>query len=246
MRTIQKILFICTLVTAAFLVSGCTETLSDEEPESISLNDIADIDWHWSALIETEPASQSVVPYPENYIITFAEDGTYSIKADCNRGSGNFILDGNELTLNPGPITLAYCGPESLDTQYLALLSNVTSISLDNDQLVLNLGENGDRMIFVKQSDETEPLLSFNGTISSFEEGDPYPMILLESEEINSSGFTQGIKFVISEDTVVVDPNGGLFDAKDLREGMELMVFAGPAMTRSIPPIGQAKVIRMV
>ncbi|WP_319507545.1 hypothetical protein [uncultured Methanolobus sp.] len=71
-------------------------------------------------------------------------------------------------------------------------------------------------------------------------------MFLLESEEINSSGHTKRIKFVISEETVIVDPNGGLFDAENLKEGMELRVFFSPTLTQSIPPIGQAKLIRLI
>ncbi len=263
MQTIRKILtllFICTLVTAALLVSGCTETVNDEEDmndeemeyESVSLDDISEIEWQWSGLIETEPASQSVVPHPESYTISFAQDGTYSIKADCNVGSGSYTLEGNELTLAPGPMTLAYCGPDSLDNQYLSLLNNVTNISMDNNQLVLGIGETGDRILFVQReeltdsNEESESLSIFNGTISSLEDGTSYQMFLLESEEISILGYTRGIKFVISEETVIVDPNGSLFDAEDLKEGMELRVFFSPTLTKSIPPIGQAKLIRLI
>ncbi len=263
MRTIQKImtlLFICTLVTAALLVSGCTETVNDTEDideeemesETIPLNEIIEIEWQWSQLEETEPFSQSVVQNPGSYTISFAKDGTYSIKADCNGGSGSYTLEGNELTLAPGPITLAYCGPDSMDDQYLALLSNVTTASITKDQLVLGIGENGGRMIFVQGEEHTdnnkgsEPLSIFNGTISSLEDGDPYPMFLLEGEEISSSGHSEGIKFLISEETVIVDPNGGLFDADNLKEGMEVRVFFGPALTKSIPPVGQAELIRLI
>ncbi|WP_319507450.1 META domain-containing protein [uncultured Methanolobus sp.] len=257
-RKILTLLFICVLATATLLVSGCTETVDDsgdmnnEEmgTEIISINDVANIEWQWSGLIETEPASQSVVPDPQSYTIVFNPDETYSIKADCNVGSGSYTLEGSDLTLLPGPMTLAYCGSDSLDTQYLSLLSNVTTVSMDNDQLVLGIGKNGDRMLFVKEeissdSNEESETLSFNGTISSLEDGDSYPMFLLESEEISSSGYTEGIKFVISEETVIVDPNGGLFDSENLKEGMNVRVFFGPALTRSIPPIGQAELIQM-
>ncbi len=256
MRNIQKImtlLFICTLVTATLLVSGCTENAPDTEDgksEIISLNDIVDTEWQWSGLIESEPAIQSVVPDPESYTITFADDGTYSIKADCNRGSGTYTLNNNELTLISGPITLAYCGSESLDSQYLSLLRNVTIVSMDNDQLILGIGNYDDRMIFVKYeslSDEkdSEALSSLNGTISSMEDGDSYPLFLLESEEIRNSGFAKGIKFVVSEETIILEPNGGLFDIDNVKEGMKVRVFYSPMLTKSIPPIGQATLIQL-
>ncbi|WP_340819226.1 META domain-containing protein [Methanolobus sp. WCC4] len=263
MQTIRKILallIIFTFITVTLLVSGCTETVDDKEDmgneemeiENISISDITDVEWQWSGLIETEPASQSVVPDQENYTLVFEADGTYSIKADCNVGSGSYTLEGSDLALLPGPMTLAYCGSESLDVQYLSLLSSVTTVTMDDEQLVLGIGDNDGRMLFAKaegstdNNESSESLNIVNGTISSLEDGDSYPIILLESEEISNLGYTKGIKFVISEETVIVDPNGGLFDAKNLKEGMNVRVFFGPALARSIPPIGQAELIRMI
>ncbi len=143
----------CTLIAVGWIgtdnENDIVETEQDEETV-VSIDEIIDIEWQWSGLTETLPASQSVVPDPENYTLFLKSDEAYSIKADCNLGSGSYTLDGNELTLAPGPITLAYCGPDSLDSQYLSLLSNVTTVSMENDQLVLGIGENGDRMLFVK------------------------------------------------------------------------------------------------
>jgi len=140
MRNLQKIvslILILALVTGALLVSGCTEVAGEVEEEQIdneqivsetvSFNDIIDTKWQWWGLVETEPASQSVVSDPESYTIVFLSDGTYSIKADCNVGSGGYVLNGTDLVLNPGPITCAYCGPESQDGTYLALLEDVCS-----------------------------------------------------------------------------------------------------------------------
>ena len=153
-----SIFIIFALLACTLIAVGCigTDTENDiveneqNEENIISLDEIIDIEWQWSGLTETLPASQSVVPDPENYTLAFKSDGAYSIKADCNLGSGGYTLDGNELTLAPGLITLAYCGPDSLDSQYLSLLSNVTTVSMENNQLVLGIGENGDRMLFVK------------------------------------------------------------------------------------------------
>ncbi|WP_052402639.1 META domain-containing protein [Methanococcoides methylutens] len=157
-KKLLSIFIIFAVLTCTLIAVGCTEAdngndivdTEKEEENIVSPDEIIDIEWQWSGLIETEPASQSVVPDPENYTLTLRSDGTYSIKADCNIGSGSYKLEGNNLTLAPGPITLAYCGPDSLDSQYLSLLSNVTNVSMDDDQLVLGIGENGDRMLFVK------------------------------------------------------------------------------------------------
>jgi len=156
----HKLLYVVIIFTMLICTSfalGCTEADDDasavgeqDETEMISLDEITNIKWQWSGSTEVSPASQSVVPDPENYTLVFWPDGTYAIKADCNLGSGGYTLEGNDLTLAPGPITLAYCGPDSLDNQYLSLLSNVTSVSMNNDHLVLGIGDNGDRMLFAK------------------------------------------------------------------------------------------------
>src|SRR6187397_2445241 len=73
---------------------------------SSSKSDITGIVWQWSAMQETVPASQSVVPDPQNYTITFNDDGSAAIKADCNSVTGNYKLDGTNLTITLGASTL--------------------------------------------------------------------------------------------------------------------------------------------
>ncbi|AKB25062.1 hypothetical protein MSMTP_1593 [Methanosarcina sp. MTP4] len=122
--------------------------ITPSEPEIISVDDITSIEWQWTGLLETDPVAQSVVPDPENYTLSLFPDGTYSIKADCNRGSGSYTLEGNTLTLGPGPMTLAACGPDSLYDQYVTLLFNVKSVAMENGQLIVYSGDNGDKMFF--------------------------------------------------------------------------------------------------
>jgi heat shock protein HslJ len=45
-------------------------------------------------------------------------------------------------------MTLVACGEESLDSEYLASLANVTSASIEDGQLILYLEEQENRMIF--------------------------------------------------------------------------------------------------
>jgi heat shock protein HslJ len=117
-------------------------------PSPVSPDQIVDITWQWAELIETEPASQSLVADPENYTLVFRSDGTYALKADCNVGSGAYTLEGNNLKLEPGPMTLAECGPESLFDLYLTTLGNVDSLSVEDGRLVLHLRGNAGNMVF--------------------------------------------------------------------------------------------------
>jgi heat shock protein HslJ len=104
--------------------------------------------WQWTAMQETAPAHQSVVPDPQNYTITFNADGTAAIKADCNNVTATYITSGSSLTLTLGASTLMYCGDASQDTLYLASLGKVSSYAIENGQLQLIFPNDGGKMDF--------------------------------------------------------------------------------------------------
>jgi heat shock protein HslJ len=112
---------------------------------------IAGVEWQWSGLVETEPAAQSVVPHPENYTLVFQPDGALDVKADCNMVGGSYTLEGNALTIELGPSTMAYCGEQSSDQQYLDLLGRVSSYTVENERLMLNLRDGAGKMMFDRQ-----------------------------------------------------------------------------------------------
>ena len=96
--------------------------------------------WQWTASTTQAPASQSVVPDPENYTIQFNADGSFNAKADCNQVNGTYTSSGSSLTIVPGPSTMAFCGEESLDALYIAGLGSTTSYAIANNQLTLTQG----------------------------------------------------------------------------------------------------------
>lgn len=136
-KYIQMIILILLI---SVLIVACGNQQSDRS--------ITNTTWQWAELIETEPASQSIVPNPENYTLLLSSDGNVSIKADCNMVSGSYSLDDNLLTIELGASTMAFCGEESLDQQYLKLLTNVESYTIDNGRLVLELADGAGRMTF--------------------------------------------------------------------------------------------------
>jgi heat shock protein HslJ len=99
--------------------------------------------WQWTASTTVAPASQSVVPDPENYTITFNTDGTFSAKADCNQVAGTYTVNGSELTIAAGPSTLAFCPEESLDVLYLEGLANTVTYSVTGEEMTLTLADDG-------------------------------------------------------------------------------------------------------
>ena len=113
-----------------------------------TIQTITDINWQWSEMAEKEPASQSLVPNPENYTLLLSSDGSLNIKADCNMVQGSYTLDGSALTIELGPSTMAFCGEESLDYLFLGLLGNVESFAVEDGQLILELKDSAGRMNF--------------------------------------------------------------------------------------------------
>jgi heat shock protein HslJ len=111
--------------------------------------EVTGIQWQWAELTETEPASQSVVPDPENYVLVLNADGSANLKADCNQVQWTYTLEGATLTFNTlGPSTLAYCGDDSLDQLFLGKLGMGGTARVEEGRLVLELNENAGRMVF--------------------------------------------------------------------------------------------------
>ena len=140
----KKIIGLSLSIILALALTACGSR--DEASESSA--SITGIVWQWTAMQETVPASQSVVPDPQNYTITFNTDGTVAIKADCNNVSGNYKMSGSDLTITLGASTLMACGDNSQDTIYLASLSKVSSYAVENGQLQLKFAYNGGKMDF--------------------------------------------------------------------------------------------------
>jgi heat shock protein HslJ len=103
--------------------------MSEVAIEQLLLDEV----WRWTgaeggAAAEAGSARAVTVDHPNRYTLEFLGDRRYSVRADCNSGSGTWSNAG-QFTLSGGPMTLAACEPGSLDAQYLDLLSRVTKFS---------------------------------------------------------------------------------------------------------------------
>ena len=91
--------------------------------------------WQWTESTISEPAT---IADPTRYTITFADDGTYSAKVDCNQSTGAFTTTAEGgISIQPGPMTLVGCPPDSQADVYLAGLLASTSYTVTDTQLVL-------------------------------------------------------------------------------------------------------------
>ena len=156
--------------------SGEETAVSETTAVPATSADIVGTIWQWTDLVETSPASISVVPNPENYTITFNEDGTVTILADCNNVTGSYTLENGNISIVLGASTMAFCGEESLDQQYLALLSEASMAEMEGGLLYMLNADGSARMGFTAGA-ETESSSSLNispNQISLDTQGLPY------------------------------------------------------------------------
>ncbi len=90
-------------------------------------NSFQDITWKWVRLTDQTQGTTHTNSDPGKYTILFKADGTLEGKADCNNFSGTYTQDESGFFIKLGPSTMAFCGEELLDQQYLALLSSVVA-----------------------------------------------------------------------------------------------------------------------
>jgi heat shock protein HslJ len=106
--------------------------------------------WKWQST-EMDSGETFGVSDPAQYTVEFLEDGTASIKADCNQVSTSYTVEGSNLTFGIMATTLAMCPEGSLSDVYIAQLSTVNNFSfLKEGGLLLGIVENTGTMSFTE------------------------------------------------------------------------------------------------
>jgi heat shock protein HslJ len=120
--TTNKIIGFLTACLLLIMLLGACKSAATPTPS----NTITDIVWQWESVTNQTTSQTTTVPDPKNYTITFKTDGTFEGKADCNNIGGSYSQE-NGFSIKVGPSTLAYCGENSLDQQYLILLNSIAA-----------------------------------------------------------------------------------------------------------------------
>jgi heat shock protein HslJ len=94
------------------------------------------------------PVERIEVTEPENYTLRLLPDGRAEMQFDCNRGGGNYTIEGNALSLGPLVSTRRACPDGSQDALYRRHLENVSSWFLMDDDLFLEMPMDSGTMRF--------------------------------------------------------------------------------------------------
>jgi heat shock protein HslJ len=111
--------------------------------------------WHLSAFNNGEGGVVSSLVGTDPTAI-FAEDGNISGSAGCNNFSGRYDVDGSEMRIELGPLTMMFCeepaGVMEQETAYLNALQYVTNFKIMGDVLLMMDAE-GQEMLQYNASD---------------------------------------------------------------------------------------------
>jgi heat shock protein HslJ len=112
---------------------------------------IPPIEWHLVEFIDSM-AGSTAVDDPTRYTVQFRPDGSVGIRADCNRGVGEYTVEGSGITFGPIATTLVLCPPDSLSDRFLKELNEVRSFVIDDsgasDALVMSFMADGGMLRF--------------------------------------------------------------------------------------------------
>jgi heat shock protein HslJ len=98
--------------------------------------DIPPVVWELQTL--STGAEQLTPPNPAAYTVQFLSDGELRVRADCNRGIGDYTLDGSSITIGPIGLTRMGCPAGSLDGRFMEALSRAAVWSFQDDLLILD------------------------------------------------------------------------------------------------------------
>jgi CubicO group peptidase (beta-lactamase class C family)/heat shock protein HslJ len=102
--------------------------------------------WQWTGF--TGPAEQFSVEDPANYTLTFFDDGSLGIQADCNNVLGSYTDEAGSLTIELGPMTLAACPPESRSDQFITYMGSSARYFFEDGKLYIDLLADGGTLEF--------------------------------------------------------------------------------------------------
>jgi heat shock protein HslJ len=122
------------LLLATFAVASCdTATI----PSTVS-----EVQGQWELqAFELNNGSTVTIPNPEKFTARFDADDTVNLTVDCNRCRGSYEAEGNSLTLGLMACTLAYCGDDSLDSDYMAALGSVSNYARHGQELLIDYAD---------------------------------------------------------------------------------------------------------
>ena len=104
--------------------------------------------WLWSSYSEGNDAS-SEIENPSKYVLIFSEDNSLIAVGDCNVASGTYMIEGDQFAAELKPGELTACEDGSRSAQFLELLAQGGSLSINDDALTIELQDEAGTLGFI-------------------------------------------------------------------------------------------------
>ena len=110
-------------LTLTVTALSCLSALAmGSDPVSVAANDLVGTKWNWVGTQMRDTSTK--VEEPLKYTLDFTTDTSVSMQADCNKGSGSYKVEGNNLRFGPFAMTRMACPPGSNDSLFVQSVSN--------------------------------------------------------------------------------------------------------------------------
>jgi D-alanyl-D-alanine carboxypeptidase len=113
--------------------------------------------WQWVSF--TSPVEQYSIEDPQNYLVTFNNDATVNIVADCNNANGTYVIADTSITIQIGPMTMAACPEGSHSDDFIKYLGSAAIYFFQDGHLFIDLMADGGTLEFAPAAAEA----SLNG-----------------------------------------------------------------------------------
>ncbi len=147
-RRLWPVLAVALLVAAMMPGLAAVYAANAAREAPVTQADLIGPVWELTEVVQTNPDAQTVIPSPESYTLQFRAGGDLTVRADCNTVRATYILRGDLLLIETGPSTMAFCGEDSLDQQFLTLLGRVERSLLVDGELRLLLDSDAGYLSF--------------------------------------------------------------------------------------------------
>ncbi len=114
----------------------------------MSFSEITGQAWQWIEFTDPVNGTQQIAN-PAKYQITFLPSGTVRVTADCNRGAGQYLVDGASMQITVQAMTRAMCPPGSMSTQFIQNLNAAAVWFVQDGDLYIDLFADSGTMRFV-------------------------------------------------------------------------------------------------
>lgn len=133
--------------------ADATPQVDPTKPPEGPASALAGTTWQWTGYAGKD--GFTLTPdTPANYTLSFMDDGTVAVKADCNTGGGTYTEDGASLSIMVTRMTRAACPPESLSNDFVIGLNAAESYAMDGENLAITIEGAAGTMTFTPAAAE--------------------------------------------------------------------------------------------